>query len=81
MSKFPRPLLLFLFVLVMLIVAALFIQTGKPKRSVKVTNFEQCQSAGFPVLESYPRQCTTPDGRLFVESMMSSHGDNFYNNQ
>lgn len=32
-----------------------------------VTNFEECVAAGNPVMESYPRQCRTKDGRLFVE--------------
>ncbi len=33
----------------------------------KITNFEECVAAGFAVMESYPRQCRTSDGRLFVE--------------
>jgi len=32
-----------------------------------VTSFEECAAAGNPVLESYPRQCRTPDGTAFVE--------------
>jgi hypothetical protein len=31
-----------------------------------IRNFEQCAAAGYPVMESYPEQCRTPDGRLFV---------------
>lgn len=34
-----------------------------------VTNFEECVAAGNPVMESYPRQCRTKDGRLFVEEV------------
>ena len=34
-----------------------------------VTNFEECAAAGNPVMESYPRQCRTPDGRVFVEEI------------
>ena len=33
------------------------------------TNFEECAAAGNPVMESYPRQCNTPDGRHFVEEV------------
>jgi putative hemolysin len=33
----------------------------------KITDFQQCVDAGFPVMESYPRQCRTPDGRIFTE--------------
>lgn len=32
-----------------------------------VTNFEECEAAGYPVMESNPRQCRTPDGTLYVE--------------
>ena len=32
-----------------------------------VNNFEECVKAGFPVMESYPRQCRAPGGRLFFE--------------
>ncbi|HEX2178708.1 MAG TPA: hypothetical protein VHL54_04195 [Actinomycetota bacterium] len=32
----------------------------------EINNFEECAAAGNPVMESYPEQCRTPDGRLFV---------------
>lgn len=34
-----------------------------------ITNFEDCAAAGFPVMESHPRQCRTPDGVLHVEDI------------
>lgn len=34
-----------------------------------VTTFEECAAAGNPVMESYPRQCRSEDGRLFVEEI------------
>jgi eight-cysteine-cluster-containing protein len=37
------------------------------KDSKMITSFEECISAGYPVLESYPPQCKTSDGRNFVE--------------
>ena len=37
--------------------------------SVSVSNFEECIAQGYPVLESYPRQCKTPDGKTFVEDI------------
>ena len=39
-----------------------------PSPSNKITDFEECVRAGYPVRESYPRQCWTPDGRGFVEN-------------
>lgn len=32
-----------------------------------VSNFEECIAANYPILESYPRQCITPDNKTFVE--------------
>ena len=34
-----------------------------------INSFEECVSAGYPVLESYPRQCKTPDGKTFTEDI------------
>ncbi len=39
-------------------------------RPVKeVVSFETCAKAGYPVMESYPRQCKTPDGRTYAEEI------------
>lgn len=35
----------------------------------EITNFEECILAGYPVLESYPRQCRTPDNKAFAEDI------------
>lgn len=34
-----------------------------------IQSFEDCEAAGFPVMESYPRQCALPDGRLYAEEI------------
>lgn len=34
-----------------------------------VLSFEDCVAAGYPVMESYPRQCRTPDGRTYAEEI------------
>jgi len=34
-----------------------------------ITDFASCVAAGNPVMESYPRQCNTKDGRHFVEDI------------
>lgn len=36
---------------------------------LKVQNFDECIKAGYPVMESYPRQCKTPDGKTFTEDI------------
>jgi hypothetical protein len=43
--------------------------SGAPKIDpTTVTSFEAC-AAAYPVMESYPRQCRTPDGRTFAEEI------------
>lgn len=41
------------------------------KRSVplEVLSFEDCVKAGYPILESFPRQCKIPDGRTYAEEL------------
>ena len=34
-----------------------------------VDSFQSCADAGYPVMESYPRQCKTPDGRTYAEEI------------
>lgn len=49
-------------------IVGLFV-TLKPLQSAVVNSFEECVEAGYPVMESYPRQCRTSDGRSFVETV------------
>jgi hypothetical protein len=37
-----------------------------------INSFEACVQAGNPVMESYPRQCRTADGHLFVEEVVAT---------
>lgn len=49
-------------------IGGLFV-TVTPLQSAVIISFEECAEAGYPVMESYPRQCITPDGRRFVETV------------
>ena len=35
----------------------------------QINSFEECVAVGYPISQSYPRQCRTPDGRTFVEQI------------
>jgi len=35
---------------------------------VKVSSFNDCAKAGYPIFQTYPAQCKTPDGKTFIES-------------
>jgi hypothetical protein len=40
-----------------------------PAKSPVINSFEECLGAGYPIMESYPRQCKTPEGQTFVEDI------------
>jgi len=63
--------LLYLILAVLLLITGFFllkILIKKPTPQV-ISSFEECARAGYPILESYPRQCKTPDGRTFTEKL------------
>lgn len=37
-----------------------------------ITNFSECKQAGYPIMESYPERCQTPDGRQFVNEVSTT---------
>lgn len=39
------------------------------KTSPKINNFSDCLQAGYPIMESFPRQCQTPSGKNFTEDI------------
>lgn len=54
---------------VLVVAAALLLglsNTMKQQRSLSINSFDECALAGYPIMESYPEQCATPDGRTFV---------------
>lgn len=62
---------------VLIIVAGLLLalsQTAKEQRILSINSFEECKAAGYPIMESYPEQCRTPDGRLFINESQQAGG-------
>lgn len=68
-----------IFVGIGLLVLAGLLQIGTKILSRRtVSGFESCAARGFPVLELYPRQCRTPDGKTFTEDIGNElEKDNF----
>lgn len=58
------------FIVVVVIVVALYYKSSLVSA---IDSFEACAKAGNPILESYPRQCRTSDGRSFVEEIVVGH--------
>lgn len=63
--------LLTLSIVAILILAGVGFFIFKPPQTITqlplITNFEECAKAGFPVMESYPAQCRSATGELFVQ--------------
>lgn len=62
-----------LFIVILLVAAVLLVaglvfnlRSNDQTQSMEINSFEDCVAAGNPVMESYPEQCKTPDGRHFT---------------
>ncbi|MFZ3073899.1 MAG: Gmad2 immunoglobulin-like domain-containing protein [Minisyncoccales bacterium] len=42
---------------------------SEPIKTAAIASFEECVAAGNMIMESYPRQCGTPDGKHFAENI------------
>ncbi len=63
-------IIIFLIIIVVLGVTAYFTMFKPGEAPVTdINSFEECVSAGYQVMESYPRQCKTPDGKTFTEDI------------
>lgn len=64
-----------IYIVLVVVVVGLFLYMNKKYNAPKVTeilSFEDCKNAGYPVMESFPRQCKTPDGRTYAEEVAPS---------
>jgi len=50
------------------VIAALVFDVGR-RDDTEPINFKECALKGYSILESYPRQCRTPDGKSFTEDV------------
>lgn len=73
MKSFPF-WLAFILVLVAL-VAGYFLGKTLNAPQQQVTSFDECAAAGYPIMESYPEQCMTPDGRSFTREIEQTPRD------
>ncbi|XOF35245.1 MAG: hypothetical protein ACL93V_08155 [Candidatus Electrothrix sp. YB6] len=61
--------------ILLLFAAGLFISGCVEIRPYGITSFEECEAAGYPVMESHPRQCRA-DGQIFTEELAPSDQPN-----
>lgn len=58
----------------LLLVGVLIWQLKGREVTQNISSFEDCAAAGFPVMESYPEQCRTSDGRTFTRVISEQEG-------
>ncbi|MCH8945837.1 MAG: hypothetical protein IIA85_02855 [Nanoarchaeota archaeon] len=58
-------------IIVIILAVVIFLVIISFYKESKISNFEECAAAGYPVGESYPRQCWTPGGKHFVEDIIN----------
>jgi len=51
---------------IILIIARIF-EWPKPEKNI--TDFTSCAEAGFPITETYPRQCIDKNQKVFIEEV------------
>jgi hypothetical protein len=60
---------IFIALIVILLSAFLFIIWKNNKKISAINDFDACAAAGYPIKESYPEQCRTPDGMSFSRNI------------
>lgn len=75
MKNFPLVLILLAVLLIGVISTFHVFKNKKDSSNLSgIKSFEECVKAGYPAMESYPRQCKTADGKYFVEDVQSNSG-------
>jgi len=69
MKKNTKLIVVFVVLLIVGIVVWKYQNTSKIQ---SISTFEECAQAGYPIMESYPEQCKTPDGRNFTKQVTSN---------
>ena len=60
-------ILIVVIAIVAVVGSVLFFKFKTPLSEQQINSFDECVSAGYPVLESYPRQCKFSGERIFTE--------------
>ncbi len=73
-QKQTRTITLIGIAIVLTLIAGLLLSLSniaKTQRMYAISTFEECKNEGYPIMESFPEQCATPDGRTFVNDAQS----------
>lgn len=57
-------------VFIVLLIAGVLVWKYQTNSKIQsITNFDECVQAGYPIMESYPEQCRTPDGKAYTKQV------------
>lgn len=64
-----KKVIIFSSILLFAIIGGIIFWYNTPEQySNKITNYEECAAAGYPILETYPEQCKLPNGKTYTRS-------------
>lgn len=66
--------LIAVFLALIVVGALIWYFRGKSNSIQAIDSFEECATAGYPIMESYPEKCNTPDGRSFTRQISQTEG-------
>jgi len=61
-------------IIIIFLITALVLIAGCANQNI-INNFEDCVLAGNQILETYPAQCVTKNGNVFVQEIINSYQD------
>jgi len=66
-----KKFIIFIITGIILIVGIYFIYLGPKQKPIDayINNFQDCLNARYAIMESFPRACQTPDGKIFAEDI------------
>jgi len=59
----------FLLVALVIVLGLALVYVNRQWALAQIDSFEDCAQAGYPIMESYPEQCATPDGRSWTREL------------
>jgi hypothetical protein len=74
MKKLSHAQLIWIAALLILIAMLIYPQLIKKDSPVAINSFQECMDAGYPIMESYPRQCNNGT-QTFIEDISESSND------
>lgn len=63
-----KKIILTILIIILIIFGILILDIGR-REDTEPTNFKECVLKGYPILETFPAQCRTPDGKFFIEDV------------